>query len=240
MISIRELLYELDMKMNNLASNKDQENEIPNRIIALNQAQIQFVKKRYNLNNLYRDGFDSGMKRYEELEFLVVPHKSFKLKKATHSKRYNAYEADLTKKINDYFIYVDSYCLCDKDTCKERVVVNKVIKHSDLQVKFNNMHTVPSFEYQEELAVISDTKFIVYTDGTYEPKSLELSYIRYPKLVDFEGYEHFDGSLSTEIDSEFPYSAKDELLNLAVAELSMNTTNQNQIPTLGQRFNLEE
>ena len=240
MIPIKELIYEIDMKMNNLASNNDQEIEVPNKVIALNQAQLQLVKKRLNLNNIYKQGFDTGIKRYEDLEFLVVPHKSLKVKKSAHSLGYSCYEVDLSKKERDYLFYVNSYCLCDKEECKDRVVVNRVIKHSDLSVLYNNLNYKPSFEFQESLSVISDNKFIVYTDGTYRPKTLELSYIRYPKQVDFEGYIHFNGKNSISVDSEFPYSMKDEILNLACAELSMNTTNQNQLPVMKERFSLEE
>ena len=224
MISIKDLSYGLMMKLNNLASNKHQDIEVKNRIDALNQAQLQFVKKRYNLNNIYKNAFDSGIKRYEELEFLVTPYKKMALKKAKHSEQYFAYEVELDKKNRDYLFYVDSYIKADSGNCKGMVIQNRLVRHSDLPIFYKNKHYTPSFEYQETLSVISDNKLIITTDGKFIPTELHLSYIRYPKKVDQVGYIHFDGSSSTDIDSEFPYSAMDEILNLAVMELSLDTT----------------
>lgn len=240
MIPIVTLMYELDMKLNNLSSNKHQEIETPNKIIALNQAQIQYVKKRHGKNNIYQNSFDTGIKRYEDLEFLVVPHKEFDLIEADFAKEYSPYYVNLDKDIDDYFLYVDSYSLAKKGSCDNHPVVNRVIKHSDLPVFYKNTQYKPSFEYQEALATISDKKFIVYTDNTFSLNKLYLSYIRYPVKVDFQGYIHFNGQVSYNVDSEFPLSAKDEILNLAVLELSLDTTNQNQIPVNQQRFAVEE
>lgn len=238
MIPIKDLLYELDMKLNNLASNKHQEIETKNKIIALNQAQLQFIKKRHNINNIYKTSFDVGIKRYEELEFLVVPHEEFTLTKLTGSNPYYGYETSLDK--SKYFMYVDSYTLASKGECTDHPVINRLIKHSDLPVLYKNEHYKPSFEYQETLSIISDNKFIVYTDGTFSPNTVHISYLRYPREVDMYGYINFDGAPSVEVDSEFPLSTKDEILNLAVDELSTDTTNQNQIPLTDKRHSVEE
>lgn len=240
MISIKDLSYGLEMKLNNLASNKHQDIEVKNRIVALNQAQLQFVKKRYNINNIYKNSFDAGVKRYEDLEFLVVPYKKTPLKKSKTSEQYFSYEAVLDKKNKDYLFYVDSFIKADKDDCKGRILQNRLVRHSDLPVYTRNSSYSPSFEYQETLAVISDNKLIITTDGTFTPTELYLSYIRYPKMVDQIGYIHFEGEKSKNVDSEFPYSTMDELLNLAVLELALDTTNQNQIPMVQHRLSVEE
>ncbi len=231
MILVDSLLYEIDLKLNKLASNTHQDIPVENKIIAINEAQIKLIKQKLTYNNNYKLGFDSFKKRYEDLESLVVTYEPANLVKLT---------ADFSKLKSKYMFYVDSYLLADKGNCKNRKINVRLVKHADVQTLLNNSHYKPSFEYQETLATISDNKLEVYTDNSFEPKKAYISYLRYPKKIDKAGYIDFDGSNSKNSDCELPDYLKDELVDLAVQELAFSTENVPAAQFTEQRLTHDE
>lgn len=238
MISIVSLLYDLDLKLNKVATGKHESIPLEDKIIALNEAQIQLVKQKIDTNNIFRLGFDAFKKRYDDLENLVVPHVTVNLIKDNTSKLFK-YNAPL-QSIKDYMFYVDSYFLCDKGPCKDRIVVGNRVKHGDLQTVLTNSNTNPSFEYQETPVTVSEETLEVYTDGIFIPRVAYISYMKYPIAMDREGYIHFDGSSSKDVNSELKFFLKDELVDLAVQELAFATENTPAIQASQNRIQNNE
>lgn len=239
MIPVVDLLYDIDLKLNKVATGKHQEIPLEDKIIALNDAQIQLIKQKINPNNIFRLGFDAFKKRYDDLENLVVPHVALVVVKDPTSKL-NKYNAQLDSLVPEYMFYVDSYFLCDKGPCKDNVVTANRVKHSDIHVILANANTKPSFEYQEAPVTVSDHILEFYTDNTFTPTTAYVSYLRYPVKVDLEGYIHFDGTASTTVDSEMNYYLKDEIVDLAVQELALITENQGAIQASQVRIQNDE
>lgn len=224
MISTQQLLYKLDLRLNKKASNEHQSIPLEDKILALREATIKLVKLKVDPNNIYNAGLDSFKKRYTDLQPLVVSFEGLNVNKTTEV--YNSYEADITTTLEKYFLPLDAYALCTKGNCTEHLVeIPKEIKHGDISTYINNTHYSPSFEYQTTFAVISDNKFIIYTDGTFTVDKLHLSYLKYPKLIDSEGYINFDGTASIDQDTDLPDYLEDELLNIATLDLAMDTEN---------------
>lgn len=239
MISTHKLLYKLDLRLNKVDTLQHQ--SIPNedKVLALNQAQIQLVKKKLNTNNLLGVGMDGFKKRYEDLQTLVVHSEKLEVEKT--SEIYSSYKADLSKLSQKYFLPLDIYCLCSKGDCTDRVVViNKIVKHGDLNVLLNNSNYSPSFEYQETLAVISDNKLYAYTDGNFKVDNVYITYLKYPKDIDIEGYINFNNESTETVDCELPEILEDELLNLAELELAIDTENVNVVNANNIRNNNNE
>lgn len=235
MISIVSLLYDLDFRLNKLASHRHQSIPDEEKIISLNNAQISLIKKKYGLNNIYQSGFESNNKRKDELQGLIVSDKEIVLEKSGDSK----FSASLTA-VTDYFFYVKSWITANKNACTNHVIDVIRIPHPDVSQWLSNVHLCPSFEYQETFCTISADTIEVYTDGTFEPRSVFLSYLRYPEKVDIEGYIHFDGTPSTNHDCELPLFLKDELLDIAVLEIAMATENINAVELTNQRTTKNE
>lgn len=225
MIAVDELLYEIDRRLNKLSNSYRQLIALENKIISLNNAQINLIKNKYYNN--FGTSFDSTRKRYEDLQILVVPYSDNRLELKLSDKNIHEYTCDLNDLSPKYLFYVDGYLIADKGECKDRAVwLNpSLTKHADLQFILNNEHLKPSFEYQETCMTISSNKLNVYTDGTFEPKFIHISYIRYPKYIDKEGYVKLDGTPSSNQDSELPDYLLTELVDLAVSELAMFTEN---------------
>lgn len=230
MIPVLNLLVDLDLKLNKLASVDHQAIFNEHKIVALNQAQLKLIKKKLGSNNIYQLGFDSFTKRYQDLEGLVVPYKSLPL--SSVGDKLNSFTANLSALPSDYFIPVSLYALADRNCCQERMMnVINVIKHGDLPETLNDANWCPSFEYQETVATISNNQVFLYGDSTnsFSFTSLYISYLRYPKPIDISGYIHLDNTLSIDSNCELPAYLEDELIDLAVQELAMATENQNAV-----------
>lgn len=229
MIDIKELLYDIDLKLNKIGSNEHQGIELENKIIALNDAHISLVKSKFSENNLYKAGLDSFQKRYNDLEVLIEKDKFLPL--TDEHSPLSSFSCNLDLLNPTYMLGVpgSEYILADKGSCKSSVLYVNQVKHGDVTTVLSNTNTAPSFEYQEVPGTITGHRWQVFTDGTFTPRRFYLSYVRYPKKVDFEGYYHFDGKASTTIHSELPYFLKDEIVDIAVRNLALSTENQNAV-----------
>lgn len=205
------------MKLNKVASNEHQSISDPDKILALNEAQLKLIKAK-------AASFDAIKTVYKDLQILVLPNVELNVSKSNDV--YNTYKADLDSLNPEFYLVLESVAMCDKETCLNRpLYIPKIIKHGDVYSYMSNSNTSPSFEYQETFATLSNGKMLIYTDGTFEVKSVYVTYVRYPQKIDVSGYIHFDGSPSTNVDCELYDELEDELLNLAVLELAINTEN---------------
>lgn len=228
MILVDSLLYKIDQKLNKLSSNSHQEIPLEDKILSLNEAQIKLIKQKVDgFSTSSRMGLDAFKKRYEDLQILVEKYEDHKLSLTEDNKVIHKWVAKIADLSPAYMFYIDSYLLADKGKCKDRVVwVNRdLTKHADIQLLLTNSHYKPSFEYQETFNTISSDVIEVYTDGTFEPKGLYLSYMRYPLYIDKVGYVKFDGSNSIDQNSELAGYLEDELVDLTVQALAMYTEN---------------
>lgn len=242
MIPVESLIYKIDLKLNKVAALEHQIIPLENKILALNEAQLKLVKLKMDSNNTLGLGLDSFKKRYEDLEVLIEPMRAHPLALALTDPDLNKWSADLTLLSPQYMFYIDSYITASKGECKDKVIyVNKdLVKHSDVISLLINTNYRPSFEYEETFSSIAQFNLSIYTDGTFTPKIIYVSYIRYPQKIDFPGYIKFDGTISTHVDSELPEYLEDELLNLAIQELAMDTENNPAVQYTQERIRTSE
>jgi hypothetical protein len=243
MIPVDSLLYKIDQRLNKLSTNDHQQIQLEDKILALNEAQIKLIKQKVDgFSTLSGLGLDSFKKRYEDLQSLVVTYNNQPLDLYVKNAELNQWTAKLHTLDPKYMFYVDSYILADKGRCKDRKIwINRdLAKHSDLQFLLNNTHYRPSFEYQETFNFISSDEISVFTDGTFTPTNIYISYMRYPQYIDKEGYVKFDGTPSTDQDCELETYLEDELLDLTVENLAMYTENQSAVQSAQIRIQTNE
>jgi hypothetical protein len=227
MISVDSLLYKIDQRLNKLSTNEHQQIQLEDKILALNEAQIKLIKQKVDGISVLSGGLDSFKKRYQDLQRLIVNYNDGALNLKLKNKDLNQWSGDTSDFSPKYMFYIDSYLLADKGRCKNRKIwINQDLsKHGDTSVLLNNEHYKPSFEYQETFNFVSSDEISVFTDGTFTPKKLYVSYMRYPLYINKEGYVMFDGSLSFNQDCELETYLEDELLDLTVQNLAMYTEN---------------
>jgi len=243
MIPVDSLLYKIDQRLNKLSTNSHQQIFLEDKILALNEAQIKLIKQKTDGFSIVSGlGLDAFKKRYEDLQSLIVDYDEGKLPLKQTNKVLNQYSANLNKLLPQYMFYIDSYAIADKGRCKDRIIwINRdLAKHGDLQFILNNDHYKPSFEYQETFNVLSSDEISIFTDGTFIPKNIYISYMRYPVYIDKEGYVKFDGKNSLSQDCELEVYLEDELLDLAVQNLAMYIENQAAIQASQMRIQTNE
>lgn len=228
MIPVINLIQGIDDKLNKLSTLNGQFIPVENKILVLNKSQIKLILKKIDINNNYQLGLDSFKKRYEDLEQFIIPYEQLSLTK-TPNDVFNSYNVSTNTTTQSYFLPIDMYILATKGNCKNRVLeVIEIVKHGDLQIKLKSPHSTPNFSYQESIVLISGNNIYVYPDreNTFTINSLYLSYLRYPAYIDIAGYTHLDSTPSITTDCELDSYLENELLDIAVEELAMNTGNQ--------------
>jgi hypothetical protein len=243
MIPVDSLLYKIDQKLNKLSTNEHQQIALEDKILALNEAQIKLIKQKVDgINTVSGLGFDSFKKRYEDLQSLVETYNHQPLALNIKNPELNQWFAKLHDLVPKYMFYIDSYILADKGRCKDRKIwINRdLAKHGDLQFILNNDHYKPSFEYQETFNFLSSDEISIFTDGTFTPKDIYISYMRYPQYINKTGYIMLDGEPSYDQDCELETYLEDELLDLTVQTLAMYTENMSAVQTAQMRIQTNE
>jgi len=243
MIPVDSLLYKIDQKLNKLSTNNHQQIQLEDKILALNEAQIKLIKQKVDGFSVVSGmGMDAFKKRYEDLQSLVISYIDGKLDLKIKNEELNQWYAKIHDLNPKYMFYVDSYVLADKGVCKDRKIwINKdLAKHGDLQFLMNNDHYKPSFEYQETFNFISSDEISIFTDGTFTPSAIYISYMRYPIYIDKTGYIKFDGQPSTDVDCELETYLEDELVDLTVQNLAMYTENAAAVQSAQFRIQTNE
>lgn len=241
MILVDSLLYKIDQRLNKLTTNAHQEIPLEDKILALNEAQIKLIKQKVDGISII-GGLDAFKKRYEDLQNLIIPYKEGALTLTLVDPTLNQWSADITLLTSKYMFYVDSYLLANKGRCKNRKIwINQdLAKHGDLSLLLNNEHYAPSFEYQETFNFLSSDEISIFTDGTFTPKKIYVSYMRYPVYIDKTGYIKFDGTDSTNVNCELEEYLEDELLDLTVLNLAQYIENVSAAQSALQRIQTNE
>ena len=243
MIPVDSLLYKIDQKLNKLSTNEHQQIPLEDKILALNEAQIKLIKQKVDGQNTISGlGLDAFKKRYEDLQSLVITYNNQPLDLVILNLELNQWKANIHQLDPKYMFYIDSYVLADKGRCKDRKIwINRdLAKHGDLSQLLTNDHYKPSFEYQETFNFISSDEISIFTDGTFTPTQICISYMRYPKYINKVGYIMLDGLPSFDEDCELELYLEDELLDLTVQNLAMYTENAPAVQSAQYRIQTNE
>lgn len=226
MIPIESLLYKIDQRLNKLGTSSHQAIALEDKILAIREGEIRLIKDKF-APTAPKAGMDGNLKRYQDLQSLVEVPEDHALPIRLSDPVRNRWVVDIADLKPAFLFFTEAYLLADKGDCKDRVItVNAdLAAHASIALLLNNANYVPSFEYQETFCEISSDTIGVYTDGSFTPTKFFLSYLRYPVAVDYEGYEHFDGTASTTVNSELPLYLEDELLDLVTLSLASYTNN---------------
>lgn len=243
MIPVDSLLYKIDQRLNKLSANEHQQIQLEDKILALNEAQIKLIKQKVDGQNTVSGlGLDAFKKRYEDLQSLVVAYNDGELPLHLKNAELNQWAANIHTLVPKYMFYIDSYVIASKGLCKDKKIwINRdLAKHGDLQYCLNNTHYRPSFEYQETFNFLSSDEISIFTDGTFTPSNIYISYMRYPVYINKAGYIMLDGEPSYDQDCELETYLEDEILDLTVQNLAMYTENQSAVESSIYRIKTNE
>lgn len=122
---------------------------------------------------------------------------------------------------SDYMEFVNVEGVFTKGECEATDFTIWETKNEDVQELLADNFNSPSYEYRETFYTIGEDSVRVFL-GDFDVKSLSMTYYRYPKNVDIEGYIKYDGSASTNIDPELDDRLVDQILNMVEKQFGLN------------------
>ena len=97
-------------------------------------------------------------------------------------------------------------------------------KHENTHELLHDEFNAPSFDYRETFYTIGEDEVKVYTDN-FDIQECLITYYRYPKKVDMEGYTKEDGTLSSNVDPEFSDDSIEKILDICAKDFAKNEQN---------------
>lgn len=171
-------------------------------------------KDRWLAEELKKDEDNIDINKIQELFIL-----NFKLKLVNKSDSFIVFELP-----DDFFQIYGSYSIASCDNCKGITISNYERKPGNLVPLLSDDANKPSFDYQEAPFVVAGNEMILYFDK-YAVGDTFLNYYRKAGEIDMEGYEHFDGTPSTNIDPDIDDFNCIEILDRIVIEITREIEN---------------
>jgi len=225
MIAVHDLVYEFKLMLNKVNRQDNVDVPIEDILVYLNRAQLAWIKTKINPNNIYKAGYDSIRKRIDDLQRLKVDNLALTPVK-TNDLLYLGFDCSIDS-LKDYMFYLSSYAVAKKNKCEKTLTID-LVKHGDLSTRYLDANFSPSFEWRTTLATLGDNKLTVYSGEDFSIQKVFLTYLRYPKVIDMEGYTKLDGTNSVDVDCELPEYAKPDIVDLAVKFAAQSNDNQAQ------------
>lgn len=139
---------------------------------------------------------------------------------------------------DDFYRHASSYSIVDKGNCKGLKVFNFEKKALGFNTNIADDFSGPQVEYQETPFQITKNKMKIYFDD-FEIKRVYASYYKLPKLIDIAGYEHIDGSISSDIDTDLIPDQIDEILDRVVEEVTGNYQDSERLQYVKEKITTE-
>ena len=122
---------------------------------------------------------------------------------------------------DDYLEFVNVDGIFTNGECEVADFAMWETKNEDIQELIADEFNKPNFEYRETFYTIGEDSVRVYVSD-FDVKSLNMTYYRYPKNVDIEGYIKYDGTQSTSIDPELDDRLVEQILNMVEKQFGLN------------------
>lgn len=129
---------------------------------------------------------------------------------------------------DDWYDHIGGYALCTQGTCTNKLINADQAKNEEKRLILFDENWRPDFDFEWLPITIGEDSVQVYFNN-FTIDSFHIDYYRYPKSIDIAGYIKVDGTLSTNIDPDIDDIYVNEIIDLAVADVSM--IYQNQIKT---------
>jgi hypothetical protein len=202
----RETYEKALQKLNKLVSNAEQ--DLPEYIwvYTFNEAYAHWIEQNFKEAERNND-------KVHKLQHLIVPHQSISLQ--VNQPGYDIFILPL-----DYLKYIS--CESYVGDCDIPLECHFWELHNIPNILKDSMWS-PNLEYRETLCAIANNSLLVYNDRTFKNKQVNLSYYRQGNKIDIaDGFTHYDGTSTADIDPEITDDNLEEVLDLAVQIIAGN------------------
>ena len=126
----------------------------------------------------------------------------------------------------DYFDLANFHAYGTYKKCKDVRIKTFEVKSEDIEELLNDDANIPSFEYRETFYLVDSNRVTAYQDNFKITRGL-LSYYRYPKKVDIEGYIHLDKTHSKNVDPELDDKVVHKILTAMAKQFASSNGDSN-------------
>lgn len=183
-----------------------------NRFITLfNAAQVKFVEWVLDKGN------DDDRRYIQQIKVTSQP-----LDKNNSKDTYTSFTLP-----KDYLENLHPTAKIRKSPCGLRIVKLWEVKDENLDELWHDEFNSPSFDPPETYYTISGGNLNVYKKD-FQIESANLTYYRYPRAADIEGYIRADGSTSSNVDPEWDDRVTERIISICAKDFSASLENTNK------------
>lgn len=175
--------------------------------VAINEAQNKFVE--WVLEKRNEDDI-------RLIQRLLIPEK--KLKEA--SKTTNSHYFTLPV---DYFDLANIHAIAKTTTCKDKINLWEAKSENVNELLFDKNNS-PSFYFRESFYYLTDGTVRIFVED-FTIQSAVLTYYRYPREIDIDGYINTSNQQSSTKHPEWDDRTMNRIISIAVKDLNINTEN---------------
>lgn len=128
---------------------------------------------------------------------------------------------------SNYMEFVNVYGVFSKDGCEATDFNLWETKEEDVNELFADIFNRPDFEFRDTFFTVGEDSVRIYKTD-FDVVSASMTYYRYPKYVDIEGYTKPDGSQSSNIDPEMDDRFVEQVLNMIEKQFGLNESEYNR------------
>jgi len=120
---------------------------------------------------------------------------------------------------DDWYEHVGGYALCTRGTCTDKVINADQVKNEEKRLILFDENWRPDFDFEWlPITVGEDRLQAFFRDFTIQ--EFYIDYYRYPRDIDIAGYTKIDGTPSMDINPDLADAFVNEIIDLAVADVS--------------------
>jgi hypothetical protein len=186
---------------------------------AVNEAQYQFIE--WVLEKRNEDDI-------RLIQKLLIPDKKLKESSKTTDSHYFTIPTD-------FFDLATLRAIAKTSTCKDSIKLWEAKAENTQELLFDE-HNKPSFYFRESFYYIANNTIRVFIDD-FLIDALFMSYYRYPRIIDIEGYITLDGINSSTSNPEWDDKTMNRIISIAVKNLNINTDNLQHFQIDNTRIN---
>lgn len=122
---------------------------------------------------------------------------------------------------DDFLSFINARGRFSKGECEVMDFKMWEVKNENTEELYNDLSNEPHFEFRETFYTIGQECISVFTKG-FDCEACFMTYYRFPREVDIEGYTRFDGSPSSSIDPELDDSLVEMILDMVANKYALN------------------
>ena len=121
----------------------------------------------------------------------------------------------------DYLTFSSIYAEVKKGKCKDKIYLYE-IKDKNYSTILSDNYNKPSFEYREAPFLIANNNINLFTNSEFDVEKVQISYYRYPKPMNIEGWINEEGIPSQDSNPEGDEKFINKVISMAATDFARN------------------